>query len=204
MDEGEEAARLHFWRSRTHLRHFGSWKGEKSSENSNLITNLQRVFFLSLSASVCVAEFNKVKVAPVHISCTWKGCQEAWGSMRASPSAVLILHPRLGCLVQTHSVKRGHLTTPEPQLILFYHLYQVSVKVCQNSVYLFFYIIIAFYALWLHCYLQQVSDQKSDVWMFSFSFSFSFYAPPWLFQFRLFDYKVRFNQWPDTSCSVNH
>lgn len=28
-DEGEEAARLHFWRSRTHLRHFQSWKREK-------------------------------------------------------------------------------------------------------------------------------------------------------------------------------
>lgn len=54
-----------------------------------------------------------------------KDVKRHWGRKRASPSAVLILHPRLRCLAQTHSAKHSHLTTPKPQLILFYHLYQV-------------------------------------------------------------------------------
>lgn len=123
-------------------------RGRKTSENRDLITNLKRVFLLSLSASVSGAESNKVKVAPVHISCTWKGCQEAPGSMRASLSAVLILRPRLGSLAQTHGAKRGHLTTPKPQLILFYHLYQVSLWRSAKSLAIIF--IFLFFDCFLH------------------------------------------------------
>lgn len=140
-------------------------RGRKTSENRDLITNLKRVFLLSLSASVSGAESNKVKVAPVHISCTWKGCQEAPGSMRASLSAVLILRPRLGSLAQTHGAKRGHLTTPKPQLILFYHLYQVSLWRSAKSlaiifVFLFFWLLFTRNGRTGIC---SESDMKSDV-----------------------------------------
>lgn len=48
MDEGEEKARLHFWRSRTHLRHFHSWKLQKTTIESQ-ISNVQCVSLVFVS-----------------------------------------------------------------------------------------------------------------------------------------------------------